>query len=91
MPPHRQIPPQLLQVDAVGLIAAQDRLNDVRRKRRKAQQPAGLPGRTEFYEPLPVLPVVGSMIPPPDPGHLPLLDPHAPLLFVVAVAGDGFI
>ena len=39
-PPHRQIPPQLLQADAVGLVAAQDRLDDVRRERGQPQQSA---------------------------------------------------
>ena len=37
IPPHRQVLPQLLQAQAVGFVAAQDRLDDVGREADQAQ------------------------------------------------------
>jgi len=37
IPPHRQVVPELLQAEAIGFIATEDRLDDVGRKAGQAK------------------------------------------------------
>ncbi len=42
LPPHRQVFPQLLEAQAVGFVAAQDRLDELRREAGQAQHAPGV-------------------------------------------------